>query len=31
MNQYYRDDEDINSNKYLLPLAYLTVMSFGFL
>ena len=30
MNQYYRDDEDINSNKYLLPLAYLTVMSFGF-
>jgi hypothetical protein len=30
MNQYYRDDEDINNNKYLLPLAYLTVMSFGF-
>ena len=30
MNQYYRDDKDIDSNKYLLPLAYLTVMSFGF-
>jgi len=30
MNQYYRDDKDIDSNKYLLPLAYLTVMSFGY-
>lgn len=30
LNQYYTDKQDVNSNKYLLPLAYLTVMSFGY-
>jgi len=30
LNQYYTNKQDVSSNKYLLPLAYLTVMSFGF-